>query len=134
MSIFAPQNGDHMWPVPMRRFASIGWQEIVLPDGSRYFSNSTLHVVTDIDLRNSERLDAVMAFLEGRDMDILPPQGWELWLRDAGESTTTLIPAKAWVHHGTRMVLFDRPSSDPGEVINKVVDSRALAFVRQCMC
>jgi hypothetical protein len=128
MSIFAPQNGDHMWPVPMRRFASIGWQENVLPDGSRYFSNSTLHVVTDIDLRNSERLDAVMAFLEGHDMDILPPQGWELWLRDAGESTTTLIPAKAWVHHGTRMVLFDRPSSDPGEVINKVVDKSDMEY------
>ena len=117
-----------MWPVPMRRFASTGWQEIVLPDGSRYFSNSTLHVVTDIDLRNSERLDAVMTFLEGHDMDILPPQGWELWLRDASESTTTFIPAKAWVHHETRVVLFDRPSSDPGEVINKDVDSRPLAL------
>ncbi|KAI9466985.1 hypothetical protein BJY52DRAFT_35421 [Lactarius psammicola] len=128
MSIFAPQNGDHMWPVPMRRFASIGWQEIVLPDGSRYFSNSTLHVVTDIDLRNSERLDAVTAFLEGRDMDILPPQGWELWLRDAGESTTTFIPAKAWVHHGMRMVLFERPSSDPGEVIHKDVDKTDMEY------
>lgn len=123
-----------MWPVPMRRFASVGWQEIVLPDGSRYFSNSTLHVVTDIDLRNSEKLDAVMAFLEGRDIDILPPQGWEFWLRDAGESTTTFIPAKAWVHHGTRMLLFDRPSSDPGEVINKDVDSKLLSlYARLCM-
>lgn len=125
-----------MWPIPMRRFASIGWQEIVLPDGSSYFSNSTLHVVTDIDLRNSERLDAVTTFLEGRDMDILPPQGWELWLRDAGESTshTTFIPAKAWVHHGTRMVLIERPSSDPGEVIHKDVDSRPLALhSRRCM-
>ncbi|KAF8272452.1 hypothetical protein EI94DRAFT_1566271 [Lactarius quietus] len=108
----------------MRRFTSIGWQEMVLPDGSGYFSNSNLHVITDIDLRHSERLDAVMTFLEGRDMDILPPQGWELWLRDAGESTITFIPAKAWVHHGTRMVLFERPSSDPGEVIHKDVDSR----------
>lgn len=122
-----------MWPVPMRRFTSMGWQENVLPDGSRYFSNPTLHVVTDIDLRNSERLDAVTSFLEGGDMDILPPQGWELWLRDAGESTT-FIPAKAWVHHGTRMVLFKRPSSDPGEVMHKDVDSRPLAIhAQQCL-
>lgn len=128
ISIFAPQNGDHLWPVPMRPFASIGWQELVLPDGSRYFSNSTLHVVTDIDLRTSERLDAVMTFLEGRDTDILPPQGWELWLRDAGESTTTFIPAKAWVHHGSRMVLFERPSSDPGEVIHKDVDKNDMEY------
>ena len=128
MSIFAPQDGDHMWPIPLRRFASIGWQEIVLPDGSSYFSNSALHVVTDIDLRNSEKLDAVTTFLEGRDMDILPPQGWELWLRDAGGSTTTFIPEKAWIHHGTRMVLFERPSSDPGEVMHKDVDSRLLTL------
>lgn len=128
MSIFVAQNEDLMWPVPMRRFASLGWQEIVLPDGSRYFSNSTLHVVTDIDLRNAERLDAVTAFLEGRDMDILPPQGWELWLRDAGESTTTFIPAKAWVHHGTRTVVFERPPSDLGEVIYKDVDKSDMEY------
>ncbi|KAI9448062.1 hypothetical protein H4582DRAFT_57962 [Lactarius indigo] len=117
-----------MWPVPMRRFASIGWQELVLPDGFRYFSNSTLHVVTDIDLRNSERLDVVTAFLEGRDTNVLPPQGWELWLRDAGESTTTFIPAKAWVHHGARMVSFELPSSDPGEVIHKDVDKSDMEY------
>lgn len=128
MSIFAPQNGDHMWPIPMRRFTNTGWQDIVLPDGSSYYSNSTLHVVTDIDLRNSERLDAVTTYLEGRDMDILPPQGWELWLRDAGASTTTFIPAKAWVHHGTRMLLFQRPSSDPGEVIPKDVDKSDMEY------
>ena len=106
----------------------------MLPDGSRYFTNSTLHVVTDIDLRNSERLDTVTVFLEGRDTDILPPQGWELWLRDAGVSITSFIPAKAWIHHGTRMVLFERPSSGPGEVIRKDVDSMpSTLYPGQCL-
>jgi hypothetical protein len=118
----------------MRRFASIGWQEIVLPDGSSYYSNSTLHVVTDIDLRNSERLDAVTTFLEGRDMDILPPQGWELWLRDAGASTTTFIPAKAWVHHGTRMVLFDAPHRTLEKLYTKMLTvGRWLYILAECM-
>lgn len=114
--------------MPMRRFASLGWQEFLLPDGTRYFSNSTLHIVTDVDLRNAERLDAITTFLDGRDTDVLPPPEWESWLRDVSGPTTTtaFVPLRAWVHHGARMVLFERPSSDPGEIMNKYVDSKLL--------
>ena len=110
-----------MWSVPVRRFASLGWQEFSLPDGVRYFSNATLHTVTDVDLSHAERLEAVTTFLEGHDTDVLPPPEWELWLREANGTTTAFI--KAWVHHGARMVLLERPSSDPGEIINKGFDS-----------
>jgi len=126
VSIFVPQTEGPLWPAPMRRFASLGWQEFLLPDGARYFSNTTLHTVTDVDLCNTERLDAITMFLEGRNTDVLPPPEWELWLRDASGPTTTFIPLKAWVHHKARMVLFERPSLDPGEIINKGVDSKLL--------
>ncbi|KAI0307190.1 hypothetical protein B0F90DRAFT_534019 [Multifurca ochricompacta] len=130
VSIFVPQNDGPMWPVPMRRYASLGWQEFVLPDGARYFSNSTLRIVTDNDLRNAGRLDAITAFLDESEAEVLPPQGWELWVRDAGESTTnsSFFLANAWVHHETRKVLFERPPSGPGEGIHKHVDKADMEY------
>jgi hypothetical protein len=126
LSLYAPQDEGSSWPMPMRQFASLGWQEFLLPDGARYFSNPSLRIVTDVDLRNAERLEAIATSFDPRDTEVLPPPEWELWLRDAGEPTTAFIPLKAWVHHGARVVLFERPSSDPGEVIDKVVDSKLL--------
>lgn len=137
MSIFAPQTEVPLWPVPTRRFASLGWQEFSLPDGALYFSNTTLHTVTDVDLRSAERLDAITTYLEGLDTEVLPPPEWELWLRDANASgsMTGFVPIKAWVHHGARMVLSERPSSDPGEIINKGVDSKLLrVHLPRCLC
>jgi hypothetical protein len=119
----------------MRRYASLGWQEFSLPDGARYFSNPTLHVVTDVDLRNAERLDVITTLLDGGDSEVLPPPEWELWLREASQPTTASFLLKAWVHHAARVVLFERPSSDPGEIINKDVDSELLRIhVRRCLC
>ena len=127
VSLFVPQDEGSLWPVSTRRFTSLGWQEYVLPDGARYFSNPDLHIVTDVDLRNAERLEAMTTLLSGSDAEVLPPKGWELWFRDTTGPTTAFIPAKAWVHHGARMVLLERPSSDPGEVMSKDVDSKLLA-------
>lgn len=119
----------------MRRFAGLGWQEFSLPDGARYFSNPALHIVTDVDLRNAERLDVITAFLDGRDPEVLPPPEWELWLREASEAATGSFLIKAWVHHEAQMVLFERPSSDPGEIIRKDVDSELpRVHVPRCLC
>ena len=132
-SVLASQNEGALLPAPVRKFASLGWQEFLLPDGARYFSNPTLHVVTDVDLRNTERLDVITTFLDGRDQEVLPPPEWELWLREASEPATAPFLVKAWVHHVARMVLFERPSLDPEEIINKGVDSESLrAHVRRC--
>ena len=135
VSNLASQNEGSLWPAATRKFASLGWQEFMLPDGARYFSNPTLHIVTDVDLRNAERLDATTAYLDGRESEVLPPPEWELWLRDAGEPTAASFPLKVWVHHVARMVLFERPSSDPGEIMNKGVDSELLrVHVCRCSC
>jgi hypothetical protein len=125
---FVPQDEGSLVPLSARRFSSLGWQEFVLPDGARYFSNPTLHIVTDFDLRDTERLDAMTILLDGSDAEVFPPKGWELWLRDTAEPTTAFLQAKAWVHHGARAVLLERPSSDTGEEMSKDVDSKLLAI------
>ncbi|KAI9512451.1 hypothetical protein F5148DRAFT_1279786 [Russula earlei] len=107
--VISSQNEDLAVHVPMGQFTSIDWQECSLPDGTRYYVNPTLHTITDVDLRNTERLNAVTRFLNGRNMEDVPPPEWELWLRDSCESTTVFIPHRTWVHHGSRMVLFERP-------------------------
>ena len=118
----------------MRRFASLGWQEVSLPDGVRYFSNPNLRIVTDVDLRNAERLDVVTTFIDGCDPETLPQPEWELWLRDARESTSASILIKAWVYHKGRMVLLERPSLNPGEIMNKDFDSKLLrVYVRRSL-
>ncbi|KAF8505744.1 hypothetical protein F5888DRAFT_1604830, partial [Russula emetica] len=129
-SVLVPgsQNDGLSWPVPMRRFASLGWQEVLLPDGARYFSNPNLRIVTDVDLRNAERLDVITTFLDGCDPETLPQPEWELWLRDARESTPASFLIKAWVYHKARMVFFERPSSDPGEIMNKDVDKSDMEY------
>jgi hypothetical protein len=136
-SVLVPssQNDDGLsWPVPMRKFASLGWQEVLLPDGARYFSNPNLRIVTDVDLRNAERLDVITTFLDGCDPETLPQPEWELWLRDARESTSASFLIKAWVYHKARMVFFERPSIDPGEIMNKDVDSKLLrVYVRRSL-
>ncbi len=131
--VTASQNAGPSWPVPKRRFATLGWQEVLLPDGARYFSNPNLHIVTDVDLRNVERLDVITTFIDGRDPGALPPPEWELWLRDASGSTTASFLIESWVHHKARMVLFERPSSDQGEIIHKDVDSKSRRVDNACV-
>ncbi|KAI9509558.1 hypothetical protein F5148DRAFT_741028 [Russula earlei] len=121
-TILASQYDDHVGLVSVDRFAIIGWQEYLILDGTRYFSNATLHVVTDVDLRKSEELDAVTRFLDGPDTEILPPPQWELWLRDGNESTQGFIPVKVWIHHGARMVVSKHPGSDLVKHLNEGID------------
>ncbi|KAI9510671.1 hypothetical protein F5148DRAFT_1177674 [Russula earlei] len=113
-TIPASQYEDPVGHARKPRFNDFEWQEFVLPDDTRYFSHSTLDIITDVDLRNAERLDAVTGFLNQRDAEILPPPEWELWLRDPDVSTTGFTMHIAWIHHGERMVVFKHPASDSG--------------------
>ncbi|KAI9509561.1 hypothetical protein F5148DRAFT_741679 [Russula earlei] len=114
--------------VSVHRFASVGWQEYLLLDGKRYFSNAALRVVTDVDLRHAKGLDAVMRFLDGPDTEIFPPPQWELWLRDGNETRREFIPVKAWVHHGARMVVSKHPESDLARHVNEGIDEMDSEF------
>ncbi|KAI9509548.1 hypothetical protein F5148DRAFT_978126 [Russula earlei] len=116
------QYQGHMGAVTRLRSASVEWQEFLLPDGSRYFSHRTLRIVTDVDLRGVERLDAITRFLDEPNMETIPPPGWELWLRDGHKSTISFIPSQAWIHHGKRMVVFESPAPDLGELMSSDID------------
>jgi len=110
------------------------WQEFLLPDGSRYFLDPILNIVTDFDLRNAERLHSVTRFLHGCHTEIPPPPEWGLWLRNASESTTTFIPLMTWVHHEARKVVFERPALDLRGFIYKDIDSKLLEFIHANAC
>ncbi|KAA1466719.1 hypothetical protein DENSPDRAFT_831596 [Dentipellis sp. KUC8613] len=115
---FRPSDST-IWPVPTNNFEALGWREHILPNGVLYFSNSSLRVTTDIDLRISGKLDAVASYLSKRDGEeiVPPPEGWELWLRDGGASRNEFIPARAWVDHVTRMLSFKQPPVRSGECL-----------------
>ncbi|KDQ63953.1 hypothetical protein JAAARDRAFT_213726 [Jaapia argillacea MUCL 33604] len=102
------------WPGVPSGLQAQGWIEYVLPDSVVYFFHPSMHITTDINLRNSKKLDVVTAYLENGlpEESGLPPMGWELWLRDAGSSHRQghdFVPVKHWVHHGARVLSFENP-------------------------
>lgn len=105
-----------MWPLPPRTFPSLGWTEHVLPSSSYYYSHAATRTVTDIDLRDDKKLDAVRSYLntkrcpssgakDGHENDngnttddntthkaestLRIEEGIDLWLRDANPGLTT---------------------------------------------
>lgn len=114
------QPGDtSMWPTPARNFEAFGWKEIMLPDSSFYYFHPNLHVATDVDLRNYAKMEAVTAYLGRRDTaeeGVLPPEGWELWLKDAALSKDDFVPGRAWVNHAKRVVSLEKPVVETSEV------------------
>jgi hypothetical protein len=133
-STFTQQTERPLQPPTIGPFGSKGWQECLLLDGTRYFWNAKFQAVADIDLDKDERLDAITKFLERREIEDLPPQGWELWLRAESGPTTPFIPLKAWVHHRLRKVSPERPSSKPGKVIIESNDSKLRrVYLSRCL-
>lgn len=111
------QSGDSsIWPNPgQRNFEGFGWREIKLPDNTHYYFHPTLHITTDVDLRNIAKMEAVTAYLSQRDSgpeSVLPPEGWELWLKDASVSKTHFIPGRAWVNHSKHVVYLEKPTTE----------------------
>jgi len=119
-----------MGSVPMAQ-----WQEFLLPDGSCYFLNRILNIVTDFDLRDAESLQAVTKYIHGRHTEIPPPPEWGLWLYNASGPNTAFIPLIAWVNHGARKVVFGSPTSlELGGFICKDIDSKLLGFMHANAC
>ncbi|ETW83756.1 hypothetical protein HETIRDRAFT_472051 [Heterobasidion irregulare TC 32-1] len=119
VAIYFRPSDTSIWPVPSQSFEASGWREHILPDSSVYFSHALLHVTTDVDLRNPGKFEVVSAFLggSGRGDDMaLPPEGWELWLRDAGTAKQEFVPARAWVHHAMRAISLEQPPMHSNEI------------------
>ncbi|KAK0461163.1 uncharacterized protein EV420DRAFT_1640659 [Desarmillaria tabescens] len=75
------------WPLPAPSTApklnQLGWIEFSLPDSTVYYVHPTLRVTTDIELRNSKKLDLVTFYFENYKNELAPPSGMELWLRES---------------------------------------------------
>lgn len=95
----------------MPRMFALGWIEYVLPDAAVYYVHPTMHVTTDIDLRNLKQLEIVTAYLERNGEGFKVPQGCELWLRDAAEGKRReCVPIRTWIDHTKREVSFELPT------------------------
>ncbi|KAL1940042.1 hypothetical protein VTO73DRAFT_9377 [Trametes versicolor] len=97
---------------------TLGWTEYVLPDSSYYYHHEAKRVTTDIDLRNSKKLQVVTEYLEKKlptELTMPPPQGWELWLKDVGVMRHEVVPVKSWVNHKLRIITLQPPPMVTGE-------------------
>lgn len=96
----------------------LGWTEYVLPDSSYYYHHAAKRITTDIDLRNSKKLQIVTEYLEKKlpgELTMPPPQGWELWLKDVGVMRHEVVPVKSWVNHNLRIITLQPPPVVTGE-------------------
>ena len=112
------------WPRIEQGLKVHGWTEYFLPDSSVYYTNAALRVITDIDLRNKKKLEAVSNAFErkgSREPALAPPpEGWELWLREgAGKLSYDLALLKAWVNHKARVLTLQAPLS-AAEAIERI--------------
>ncbi|KAF7798394.1 hypothetical protein EIP86_009615 [Pleurotus ostreatoroseus] len=100
-----------MWPSVHRKFEAHGWSQHILPDSTVYFFHSEMRVATDIDLRNDKKVETVMLYLTSKPKagPVLPPPGWELWLRDAGKGRYDFTPIRGFISHDERVLTFDMP-------------------------
>lgn len=76
-------------------------------------------------------LQAVTAYLDKKvpDETNVPPEGWEIWLRDEAGSYREFAPVKCWVNHGAKSLSFQPPSASSGSSATN--DDRELQVVSQ---
>ncbi|PCH40711.1 hypothetical protein WOLCODRAFT_136952 [Wolfiporia cocos MD-104 SS10] len=99
-----------------RVIESLGWQQHSLPDSSFYYAHPELRIVTDLDLRDLLKMQAVTAYVEKtlRKEVMMPFPDWELWLREDESSQVGFQAIKLWVNHRTRLLAFDPPPTITG--------------------
>ncbi|KAI0690265.1 hypothetical protein BC835DRAFT_1365422 [Cytidiella melzeri] len=112
------------WPSMDRSYKTLGWVEHLLPDSSLYYSHRNLRVVTEVDLRNAKKLEAVSQYLDKKrpSEPALPPPGWELWLRDNSKLAFDFIPVQCWISHKDRILTMDPPMTPAGEIVAGLSD------------
>jgi hypothetical protein len=102
-----------MWPNSLPRLHALGWIEYILPDASCYYVHPTRRVATDIDLRDTKKLQAVGDYLDHTDVAV--PVGMEVWLKDASSVKRGLAPVMVWIDHRKRVVSLEPLSMDGGD-------------------
>jgi hypothetical protein len=112
------------WPSIDRGYKALGWTEHILPDSSVYYSHRDLRVTTEVDLRNSKKLESVAEYLDKKrpTEPALPPPGWELWLRDNSRLQIDFIPVRCWVSHNDRVLTLEPPTAAATEAVTTLTD------------
>lgn len=91
------------------RLRSLGWLEYSLPDSTSYYVHPTLRITSDIDLRDTKKLDAVSSYIDGGQIQKLPV-GTELWLRDGPSKKSkgdVFTAVRYWIDHEHRSAKGD---------------------------
>ena len=91
---------------------NLGWIEYVLPDASSYYVHPTMRVTTDIDLRNTKKLEAVTSYFDHKNAGAAV--GLEVWLQDLTTTKRGFVPATFLVDHRRRCVAFESPMAKNG--------------------
>ncbi|KIY67714.1 hypothetical protein CYLTODRAFT_352645 [Cylindrobasidium torrendii FP15055 ss-10] len=95
-----------LWPTSppptSPRLHELGWIEFFLPDNTTYYVHPTLRATTDIDLRNSSKLDVVTSYF-GRYKDGAP-SGLELYLCERKSKRRDTALVEWWVDSAKRVI------------------------------
>ncbi|KAK0212739.1 hypothetical protein DFS33DRAFT_1377207 [Desarmillaria ectypa] len=116
------------WPLPAPSTApklnQLGWIEFSLPDSTAYYVHPTLRVTTDMELRNSKKLDLVTSYFDNYKDELAPPGGMELWLRESPRKKKRDPPlAGWWIDHKSRSVSSGLPKRGPSKPGRKDEDA-----------
>jgi hypothetical protein len=113
-------------PSMVTDFSRLGWRMHVLPDTSVYFSHPNLRVITDVDLRRVGTMRQISEYLGAA---IVPPHGWELWLRQFGKGDGNHTE-HFWIHHDKRIIV--KPTANTAEETMMTDDESKLFILCSC--
>jgi hypothetical protein len=115
---------ENPWASGTSLLQTLGWRHIILPDNTVYFVHSGMRLTTDVDLRVAKKLEAMTTYLQHSQPaeDVLPPEGWELWLADASKTKNDFTPVRSWINHAEKILSFDFPPRD--ELANDTTHQR----------
>ncbi|KAH9833855.1 uncharacterized protein C8Q71DRAFT_772821 [Rhodofomes roseus] len=90
-----------------------GWIEHMLPDNSSYYVHVEKRIVVDADLHNPTKLQAVTEYVNSKlpEDAAMPPEGWELWLRDARPNGQDLQLVQTWINHRVHVLSSEPPAA-----------------------
>jgi hypothetical protein len=109
---------------------SLGWMEYALPDSSFYYFHGLTRCVTDVDLRDPRKLDAVTGYID-RIIEEAPGPDWDCWLRDVSALKDQFEPWTLWAQHSSKVITDvgpNRPHDELSDVDSELLAARYFAF------
>ena len=135
MIVHANSSNGIAWPTIEGAFKSSGWTAHAFPNIPPYYYNARMRVTTDVDLRSKAKLESITQYLNSKDSHgpVLPPPGWEMFLRDSGKHQYEFSPVKGFVNHNERILTFDPEQMDDAGALSED-DSGCSLFMMDTPC